>query len=171
MNSKEFYENRYHPQKALSKANIRLYNEIINQIDSGTIFEFGCNIGRHLQRLSSMGYDCEGIELSKKTVENALKGFKISVGDEAYLKGMEDDSKDVVFTNSVLCHIERVDGIIEDLIRISSKAVYLCECVTKQHDYWWIHKYEDYGFEECLTIDSSLKDKNSATYKIFKLEK
>lgn len=171
-NVKKYYKTKYHSQHNLSASNIKLYNFIL-ELDIKTIFEFGCNVGRHLFRLRNFGYDVSGIDINKEfIIEANEQGLHCGVGDEKKLKKLKDNKFDLCFTNSVICHMPAKDAkvAIENLKRISSKYVILFECVTKKNDFWWIHDYEKFGFKPMLESDSHLKHKNNATYKLFFLE-
>lgn len=163
MTSKEFYAKRHHPQTNLSKANIRLYNEILNY-DPKSVFEFGCNVGRHLKRLEGMGIKAHGIDLSQETVRKAIHK-RVKWGDENVLKELPSNKYGVCFTNSVLCHIpDGIEEIVEQLKRIGKKAVIINECVTKTDPHWYIHDYEKLGFKKIMEIQSHrVKD---ATYNL-----
>ena len=163
MKSKEFYKRRYHPQRNLSAANIKLYNLILD-LDVVSIFEFGCGVGRHLERLSDWGHDVAGMDISKDCIREAKKnGLKVSVGDETKLHKIKP--RDLVFTNSVLCHMEDITEALEELKRISTKYLIMCECVTKDNVHWYIH---DYPGKLITTIDSHLN--NGATYNVYLCE-
>ena len=163
MKSKQFYKERYHPQYKLSKANIRLYNTILN-LDVNTIFEFGCGIGRHLHRLEGMGYNCFGVDISKDCIREAKQhGLNVKVGDETSLSKFKP--RDLVFTNSVLCHIENIDEALKNLKALSSKYLLMFECINKEGEHWYIHNYPG---KEILTIDSHLEE--GRTYKLFLCE-
>jgi SAM-dependent methyltransferase len=168
---KQYYKEEYHAQYNLSKANIKLYNEIIGLLGVDTIFEFGCNVGRHLNRLNNFGYTTSGIDINSEFIEEAISnGLSVKTGDESFLVNhISDDEYDLSFTNSVICHMppETADIAITELKRISKKYVIMCECITKDHKFWWVHDYKKYGFTELLTVESHLYNKNDAIYKIF----
>ena len=163
MKSAEFYKERHHPQYRLSEANIRLYNLILD-LDVNTIFEFGCGIGRHLHRLGEFGYKCTGVDISPKCVKEARKsGLNVRIANESKLHRYKE--YDLVFTNSVLCHMEDVTEALEQLKRMAKKYLVLVECVNKNNDHWYIH---DYGIKELMTIPPHLT--KGAEYKIFVYE-
>jgi len=160
---KLFYQKRHHPQRNFSRANVRLYQTILD-LDVKTIFEFGCGVGRHLERLHDWGYVVSGMDISTKCVKEAKgNGLKVVEGDETALKNIKP--RDLVFTNSVLCHMSDPSEAIEQLKRIASKYLIMCECVTKDNDFWWIHEYEG---KLIHTIDSHAVD--GATYNMYLCE-
>ena len=167
---KNYYKEEYHSQYNLSKANIFLYNQIINLENISSIFEFGCNIGRHLNRLNNFGYETFGIDINQKFIKIANEnGLKAKTGDEKYLSNLSNDLYDLCFSNSVICHMppKEANLAINELKRICKNYVICFECVTKDHDFWWIHDYVKHGFKEVLTTESHLFKKNGAVYKLF----
>jgi len=160
---KEFYKRRYHPQRNFSKANVRLYNLILD-LDVKTIFEFGCGVGRHLERLSDWGYDVAGMDISNQCIKEAKEnGLKVFTGDETKLSKFKE--YDLVFTNSVLCHMSDPTEALRELKRMAKKYLITVECISKENDYWWVHEYEG---KLIHTIDSHLN--NGATYNIYLCE-
>jgi trans-aconitate methyltransferase len=163
MHEKIYYTHRFHPQRNFSKANVRLYNTILD-LGVETIFEFGCGIGRHIEKLNSWGFTASGMDISLECVEEARgSGLNVLHGDETVLKHISP--KDLVFTNSVLCHMSDIEEAQKQIKRIAKKYIIACECVSKINDYWWIHEYEG---ELIHTIDSHLD--NGAMYNLYLLD-
>ena len=107
---KEFYRKRYHPQRNFSRANVRLYS-LIFDLDVKTIFEFGCGVGRHLERLSDWGYEVTGMDISGQCIRVAKKnGLKVFRGDEKKLKKFKKyiDFKEAI--HKLKSHGIRVEG-------------------------------------------------------------
>ncbi|MBV1952563.1 MAG: class I SAM-dependent methyltransferase [Cycloclasticus sp.] len=170
---KKYYKDEYHPQYNLSRSNILLYAEIFKLKDVETIFEFGCNIGRHLNRLNNFGFDSFGMDINEKWIKEAKKnGLLAHVGNENDLQKLVMNSVDLVFTNSVLCHMpaKEAEVAINELKRIARRYVIFFECVTKDEKFWWVHDYEKHGFKRVLSSDSHLKGKNGATYNLYLCE-
>jgi len=167
---KLYYRTKYHKQLNLSKSNIKLYNQIID-LDIQTIFEFGCNIGRHLSILKNFGYSVKGMDINSTFIQQAVNDYGLDAitGDETKLKNIYSGSFDLCFTNSVICHMpkDEAEVAIKELKRISKRYIILFECISKTNDLWWIHNYESYGFKEILKSDSHLYWKNEAEYKLF----
>ena len=158
---KLYYANRYHPQRNLSEANVRLYNTILD-LDVETIFEFGCGVGRHLEKLKDWGYTVTGMDISEQCVDEAkILGLNVLHGDESMLHHIKP--KDLVFTNTVLCHMNEKDALVAQklLRRIASKYLITCECVSKTNNFWWVHEYKG---KSLYTIDSHLN--NGAIYEM-----
>ena len=161
---KKYYKTKYHPQYNLSKANIMLYNQILS-LDVSTIFEFGCNTGRHLHRLRGMGYEVSGMDINKDFVRSCIQNdLDVKNGDENKLNRYDDSQFDLIFTNSVLCHMDSRSAkkAIRELKRIGYKYLLAFECTSKDNDFWWIHDYKD--FETILTEKSHRI--GSATYEL-----
>jgi SAM-dependent methyltransferase len=170
LQEKKYYKTKYHPQYNLSAANIRLYNQILN-LKVNSIFEFGCNVGRHLIRLQSMGYIVAGMDINKDFVRSAiLSDIEAEVGDEDSLKEYIGKQFDLSFTNSVLCHMppDSTKKAIIQLKRITKKHIIALECVSKSNNFWWIHDYEKYGFKKVLEVSSHRVE--DATYVLYRCD-
>lgn len=152
MNAKDHYKKQFHPQLKLSEINAKTY-AYIETLKPLSIFEFGCNVGRHLTQFEDRGYTAFGIDINKRSVKKAkASGLWAEAVDESYLQDMEEGSFDLCFTNSVLCHIEKVGKIVEQLHRISTRGVIMVEAVQKQGQYYWLHKYKG---EEIFELKST----------------
>lgn len=142
--AKEHYRVQYHPQRAMSQINYQVYQYVESLKGVKTIFEFGCNVGRHLIQFRKRGYRVFGIDINATNIFEARflnELWATELGDEASLEKIPDGAFDLVFTNSVLCHIEEVDEIMNQLSRIAAKHIIMCEAVEKQGKYWWLHEY------------------------------
>lgn len=84
--------------------------------------------------------------------------------DETYLRNLVNI--DVVFTCSVLDHIELVEEIIGEFKRICNKAVLLAETNDIPEKFYYPHNYESYGFKKLHFEWKS--DGDGATYSIWK---
>ncbi len=155
--AKEHYSDQYHPQIKMSPINKKTY-EFIKSLDVKTAFEFGCNIGRHLLKFRKMGIKPFGIDINSTSIFYARflhKLENVEVADELSLKDIPDNSFDLVFTNSVLCHIQDIDGILKDLIRISKKHLMMVEAIKRQGVHWWRHDYPG----EKILFEKSIQNK------------
>jgi len=142
--AKEHYTAQFHPQRKFSNVNRLTYKfiERLNGIQS--VFEFGCNVGRHLLHFRKKGFVVFGIDLNATQIFEARfinKLNTVEVGDELSLKDIPDNAFDLVFTNSVLCHIEEIDEIMKQLQRISRKHIVMVEANERQGKFWWPHDY------------------------------
>ena len=153
MKDKDYYEQVHHLQLTSTADNYFMYGWILAK-EYKSVFEFGCNAGRHLKFLNDLGLEVSGCDLSKRAINAAqyLNNLPVVIGDEAHLKTLAKNSVDVCLTVSVLNHIEDIDSIVKQLKRIASKSVIVCESNTKTNENtkspWYIHKYEDYGFKK-----------------------
>lgn len=170
MNAKERYKLVFHPQRQETGLNKLAYNFIgrlhVKRMRVDTIFEFGCNVGRHLLKFKELGYHPYGIDVNATCVFEArfINDLTcVEVGDEKSLSEVPDDSFDLVFTNSVLCHIPRIRGLMKELKRISKKHIVMVECDEKAGKHYYVHKYEG---KKVLTRPSA---HNGKLYSIYHL--
>lgn len=130
--------------------------------------EFGCGSGKNLKLLegvSTAGIDISFINIIKSVAKNDLTFAMF--GDETHLRHL--CNFDVVFTVSVLDHIENVEGIIGEFKRIANKAVFLAETNNQPGPHYFPHDYENMGFEK---IDYRWQsDGDGAIYYIWKWSK
>ena len=166
--AKEYYSEHYHIQTETNGDNLWLYGYIC-ALDVGSVFEFGCNCGRHLAELRKQGCEVSGVDINEKAALAAmqLNGVSVQAGDETLLAEFDDDSFDLVLTNSVLSHIEDTDAIIEQLHRIARKHVIFVETCSKEDErkFWWPHDYPG----EC--VRSYPVERLKAMYQVWHLRK
>lgn len=147
MNPKNFYST-YQADPTISPLGMDMLNNIIKS-EAKTALEFGCGEAKHLRHLRSNGLDTIGIDLSILNVIRAQSQMdNIMLGNERVLPFFAN--VDVVFTVSVLDHIEQIDEIITQLKRIAKKGVYLMETNDIPAPYYYPHNYESYGFNKIL---------------------
>lgn len=153
---KKYYAEVHNLQIRATKDNYFLYGYLC-ALGVKSVFEFGCNVGRHLNHLRKVGIDGFGIDVNEKAIEGGkdLWELDIELQDESYLACMGSNSYDACITVSVLNHIEKIKDIVKNLKRIASKYVIICECNTKDNNGtispWYIHKYKEMGFERIRT--------------------
>ena len=141
-NPKNFYKN-YLADNNIIQSNIDLKNEIL-KFSPNSVFEFGCGTGKNL-KLFEKNIKTFGIDISEKAIKMANQNMINAIcADEKYLTKVENF--DVVFTCSVLDHIENIDEIIQHFIRITNKAVILLETNDIIDKFYFPHQYEKYGF-------------------------
>lgn len=160
--ARTFYTYTYQIQLNHSDLNSIMYGFIAAQKPK-SIFEFGCNAGRHLKRLEDLlGVETFGIDINIKSVRLAKKNnLNIKLGDEKYLPKVGE--YDIVLTNSVLCHIHNIDEIVNELKRIG-KMVVIVETNSKNQKYYFKHDYEAMGF---TPVFSEYTGSNKCTYKLY----
>ncbi len=104
------------------------------------VLEIGCASGPNLYLLARKFPEASfyGIDISKKAVETGNNFFqkkgipnvRLKEGDfEKELKKLKTKSFDVVFSDAVLIYIDRkrIERVVRELIRVTKKAVILCE--------------------------------------------
>lgn len=128
-----------------------LSSELVNQIEElnpAHVLEFGMGTGKNL-RMLDYGIAVAGIDISFLNITHAIARNEIPcaiLGDETHLRHL--CNFDVVFTCSVLDHIEHIDGIIDEFKRIANKGIFLAETNDVPGPYYYPHDYESYGFEK-----------------------
>jgi len=132
------------------------------------VFEFGCGVGKNLLALlrqSDKVNEAVGIDISPKNIEkavdNGMKKGHVLVGDESFLNGFSFQRFDVSFTCSVLDHIPEIEKIVNNLKRISKKAVILAETNDIPGKYYFPHDYESLGFRKLNYKYASPQDKST----------
>lgn len=144
MNAKEHYATRYHLQRATTPDNHWLYGYIAH-MGVRSVFEFGCNMGRHLERLRAQGCEVAGMDINPRAVEAAklVHGLEAMEGDEYDMRELPDNAYDLAFTVSVLSHMERPAEAIAQLRRIARFHVIMVETRsrTDAQNFWWSHDY------------------------------
>lgn len=167
--AKERYK-KYRPGVHGSKIKEAFFAELTGQ---RSVFEFGCNNGWNLEVITKVypGIGVLGIDVNRKEVMvGRRKGRNyIKVGDDSHLPLFKDNSFDVVFTSSVICHIPDASAIIEHLKRIAKNKVVLIETLEPHGQYYFAHDYEAHGF----TIKRSMVSKpgNGCLYHHYEFEK
>jgi ubiquinone/menaquinone biosynthesis C-methylase UbiE len=163
MKAKRFYED-YLADNELSPLSEELI-KLIKKEKPVAILEFGAGTGKHLAQfpnnVKTLGVDVSLINIIHANVKNKQNYF--ALGDEDFLTRLYNF--DVVFTCSVLDHIEDVNYIIHEFKRIA-KVVFLAETNDTPAPLYFPHKYESYGFKK---LDFEWKSTgDGATYNIWK---
>lgn len=174
MTPKQYYKN-YQADDNLSRLSDELIDIIINE-QPVHAFDFGCGSGKHLDILNRYGISTIGMDISFMNVMRAKAKYDlpcIICSDERYLRNLINC--DVVFTCSVLDHIEDIDGIIRNLKRIANKSIILAETRDVCGEYYFSHDYESFGFlphEIIPGLEFTWKSPDdNAIYKIWKWNK
>lgn len=161
MTPKAFYRN-YLADDTVSELNTKL-SDLIKNEKPNSVFEFGCGSGKNisLQNCVTCGLDVSPQNIIKAHYKNYCD-FLI-LGDEYHLGHLANF--DIVFTCSVLDHIEYITEIISELKRIG-KTVFLAEADWHAPDkFYWAHDYKSFGFEK---LDYTWIGEDGATYYIWK---
>ncbi len=169
---KLYYEEVHNLQLRSTSDNYFMYGYLLG-VGVESVFEFGCNAGRHLKQLRKLKMDVYGIDLNKKAIYGgqALWELNIELGDESFLKKIPNSSYDACITISVLNHIENIHQVVEELKRIAKKYIIICETNTKDNNAtkspWYIHDYKIMGFKR---IRSYYPGKADAIYTMYVME-
>lgn len=175
LNAKEFYRS-YIADDALAAINHQLAAEVMS-FNPNHCMEFGCGTGKNLKLIEKIQTNYArhnvvtiGIDVSVMNVMHAKikHGLNYVIhGDEGLLRNMAN--VDVVFTCSVLDHIEDVSGIIVEFKRIANKAVIIAETNDVPGQYYFPHDYESFGFVDTgYQWVSDQPEGDGATYRIWK---
>jgi len=142
--AKTHYRDKYHLQMLSSPENFWLYG-YLGALGVKSVFEFGCNAGRHLKRLESQGIEIAGMDINPRAVAAAglINKIDVRLGDEQSLAKVKAGAYDAVFTVSVLSHIQDIRETLKHLRRIAKRHVLLVETRTRvdANNYWWQHDY------------------------------
>lgn len=168
MTAKNYYRT-YISDDSRSPLSENLIQEIV-KCNPVHALDFGMGSGKHIDTLNKLGICTLGIDISMMNVIRAHTKYDlpfVACGDETYLRNL--CNVDVVFTCSVLDHIENVEGIISEFKRIANKSVILTETNDEIGEFYYYHDYEKYGFK--LLDFKWISDGDLATYYIWKWTK
>jgi len=160
--AKQHYAERYHLQHAVQPDNYWLYGYIA-ALGVRSVFEFGCNVGRHLNQLRRQGHEVDGCDINPRAVEAAhlLHGLTLRCGDETLLAEFDNGAYDLVLTVSVLSHMPKAKETIAQLRRIARSHLILVETRSRTDKLWWVHDYPG----QC--VHSYHAEKVNAVYQIW----
>jgi 2-polyprenyl-3-methyl-5-hydroxy-6-metoxy-1,4-benzoquinol methylase len=159
------YYSSYVANDRISPLNTQIVHDVLSY-NPKSVFEFGCGVGRILELLKNKVESHYGIDISKKAVAIATKkNLNIEWGDETKLGTIK--KHDVVFTCSVLDHIEDIEDIVNELKRIANIAIVIAETNTVVGKFYYPHDYESLGFIKTDYVFVSNKAEKEATYYIW----
>lgn len=143
-NAKGYYAHGHHLQRETNQDNAWLY-DYIAALGVESVFEFGCNMGRHLIELRRRGCTVSGVDINQRAIDEArtVHGLDVRYGDESALADIGDGAFDLTLTNSVLCHMPDVGETIAHLTRIARHHALFVETRsrTDAERFWWVHDY------------------------------
>jgi len=171
--AKSFYQT-YQANNNIYDIDIRLVN-LVDAERPSSVLDFGTGTGKNLRLLLDTtknrdGINVCGIDVSFLNVIHAKAKNEIPFvicGDEYFLCRLKDF--DVVMTCSVLCHIQDIDRIIEDLKSIANKSIIIAETNDISGEFYYAHDYESYGFVD-LKMDW-YSEINTSNYKFYRWKK
>lgn len=118
-----------------------------------SLLDVGSGKGNHLIGFNRLGLSAKGIDCKPECVE-ALKSFDIRYCNiEKDLLPFEDKSFDVVFSKSVIEHVNNVDHVFEEIYRVLKKggiAIIMTPDWNTQHCHFW----DDYTHVKAWTRKS-----------------
>lgn len=160
MSAKQYYAN---PDTLFPYALYPINYEVAKSVLKMTqysCFEFGCHDGRNLDLIKFFHPSMEvaGMDINAAALNAGRIGFGLTdlrLGDEKTLNEIGNYLYDVVFTSSVLCHIdEGVGDILRQMIRISRNGTLLVETQEPVGAYYYQHDYAKHGFTKFKEMKS-----------------
>lgn len=153
--AKEFYRT-YRADNSVSELSRSLAGLILAEHPTH-VFEFGCGTGKNLALLKRKQISWARADLVTVGMDVSLTNVLcahlmneepcVILGDENYLRHLANF--DVVFTCSVIDHIERPEAVVEELKRIANRCVFLAEAeYHNPEQYYWRHDYVAMGFQQ-----------------------
>lgn len=162
--AKSFYRS-YIANDLILPLNERLVQDVLSYHPK-SVLEFGCGVGKNLALLKDKVPNYLGLDISVEAVDIAKKkGLNVICGDESTLNTLENH--DVIFTCSVLDHIEYINDIVYDLKRIANIAIVIAETNTKIGKFYYPHNYESLGFIKTDYEYNSSQARKKAIYYIW----
>ena len=168
-----------HPRRYASKNELRVSlpeyyaSESLNHVSewigkqlmahgADNILEVGCNCGRNIAHLLSLGLNVQGVEISPEAVEYAKTAFPtayphITLMDaEEYLT--RQDSFGAIFTQGVLMHVPHASGLFNEIARVASDLILVNEVenpagIIERHKFKRSYKslFEGLGWQEVFS--------------------
>ena len=87
------------------------------------ILDAGCATGEYMQRLSTMGYHCVGVDINSEYVDRARQmGLDAHIMDAKHLE-FPDKSFDTILLFEVLEHVGSPEDILKEAKRVARKNV------------------------------------------------
>lgn len=144
--------------------------ELLGKVRHKSILDAGCGTGYLTQKLTSLGADAVGVDLSPKMIETARQHYTeidFRVDDVSTLQTISDDEFDIVVSNYVLMDTPDLPAAINSIYRVlrpggvavvafshpcfpqTSASVQPDETIS----YHWKHSY----FEQSKQIDAPWK--------------
>lgn len=151
----------YYAHESLNPLNEWIGKQLIaHGVDN--ILEVGCNCGRNVAHLLSLGLNARGVEISPEAVEYAKTAFPtayphITLMDaELYLACQ--DSFGAIFTQGVLMHVPHNSGLFAEIARVASDLILVNEVerpkgIIERHKYSRSYKalFEGLGWQEVFS--------------------
>ena len=135
----EFSETAY-PQRLCDYIVSHYIQSHFSNVNGKTILDVGCGKGNHLVAFARRGLSVFGLDKLQESNE-ALYQFDVRKCDlECAPFPFETDSFDIVFSKSVIEHIENADNFLKETKRVLKQdglAILMCpDWKTQAHMYW-----------------------------------
>ena len=140
-----------HSHRKLLIGKISKYSPFKNVLEVGSAS--GPNLYLLAEKFTEV--DFYGIDVSEKAVRDGnlffkkrnIKNVLLRKTDVSRLKDFVDNSMDVVFSDAVLLYVglDKVGSVLKEMVRISKKAIILCEQHTDVESFYddkWVHNYK-----------------------------
>jgi ubiquinone/menaquinone biosynthesis C-methylase UbiE len=167
MTAKDYYKS-YIADDGISQLSERLIDTIVSH-NPIVVLDYGSGSGKHCNILRNKGIYTISTDVSMMNVVRAYSKYdlpNVICSYESILKFFV--GIDLVFTCSVLDHIENISMIIDEFKRIG-KVVILAETKDVPGDLYFSHDYENYGFTKLdFEYVSEKPEGDGATYHIWK---
>lgn len=147
MTASQYYKS-YVADDTISPLSEELIKTILNYRPMH-VLDFGSGSGKHSNILNREGIVTLAIDISMMNTVRAHAKYDlpfVACTNETYLGHLANI--DVVFTCSVLDHIEDVSNIIKHFQRIANKSVVLAETQNSPDEFYYSHDYERFGFKK-----------------------
>ena len=117
--------------KIMTKVRMQAYRDALAKLEIKTALDVGCGTGLVLEIFSKLGYECEGIDVSKNSVTICQKkGMNARV---ALLEEMEG-SYDLVESEGMLEHFLHFEPYATHMMRLSKRYVMIMQ---PNHGSFW----------------------------------
>jgi len=121
----------------------------------GRLLDIGCSMGYFVEAAGKLGYDAEGVEISKYAAEYARKkGLKVNCGDALNLSYPDNTFSVVTYMNS-LEHVGDLDKSLSEAYRVLAPGG--CVMIVGPNANYWkmLTKQSYHGWEKpdhCVTF-------------------
>ncbi len=118
----ELYDDQ--PDNVVLYLEEKLFSEMLSKVDisSKAILDIGCGTGRHWQEILSKGpLRLTGFDNSREMTEKLKAKFadaEIIISDDNQLKGIQDNSYDVIISTLTIGHIREIEDYLWEWNRV-----------------------------------------------------
>ena len=131
-------------------------------VENGKILDYGCGAGHYVSFLKYLGWNSEGIEISKQAAENAIQNnLNVRCGSIEQLEGYTN-YYDVIYSCHALEHVSKIDELFKKMYESLKPGGYLVFDVPNGNASA-IDIYKDFYFYFGLPVHINLFTGQSAT--------